>query len=75
MFNRPGNNGTCLQSTNENTQVKHTTKLISFKTQCNDSTVVDKLFKSIFKSWRFEKHASKSYLKITAINSIYFCFC
>jgi hypothetical protein len=52
----------------ENTQVKHTTKLISFQTQCNDSTFVDKFFKSVFKSCRFDKYASKSYLKITTIN-------
>ena len=53
----------------ENTQVKYTTKLISFQTQCNDSTFVDKLFKSVFKSCRFDKYASKSYFKITTINS------
>ena len=52
----------------ENTQVKHTTKLISFQTQCNNSTFVDKFFKSVFKSCRFDKYASKSYLKITTIN-------
>ena len=57
----------------ENTQVKPTTKLISFQTQCNDSTFVDKLVKSVFKSCRFDKYVSKSYLKITTINS--FCFC
>ena len=28
----------------------NTTELISFKTQCNDSTFVDKVFKSV-KSW------------------------
>jgi len=53
----------------ENIQVKLTTKLISFQTQCNDSTFVDKLFKSVFKSCRFDNYASKSYLKITTINS------
>ena len=58
----------------ENIQAKHTTELISFKIQCCDSTFVDKLFKSVFKStWRFE-HASKSYFKITTINYISFCF-
>jgi hypothetical protein len=41
----------------ENTQVKLTTKLISFQTQCDDSTFVDKLFKSVFKSCRFDKYA------------------
>ena len=58
----------------ENIQAKHTTELISFEIQCFDSTFVDKLFKSVFKSWRFEKHASKSYLKNTTINYISFCF-
>ena len=52
----------------ENTQVKHKTELISFETQCNVSTFVDTLFKSLFKSWRFEIHASKNYFKITTIN-------
>jgi hypothetical protein len=56
----------------ENIQAKHTTELISFKIQY--STFVDKLFKSVFKSWRFEKHASKYYFKITTINYISFCF-
>jgi hypothetical protein len=50
------------------------TELISFEIQCFDSTFVDKLFKSVFKSLRFEKHASKSYFKITTINYISFCF-
>jgi hypothetical protein len=59
----------------EITQVKHTTELISFQTQCNDSTFVDKLFKSVFKSGWCEKHVSKIYLKITIINYISFCFC
>ena len=59
----------------EITQVKHTTELISFKTQCNDSTFVDKVLESVFKSWRFEKHASKRYFKITTINYLSFCFC
>ena len=59
----------------EITQVKHTTELISFKTQCNDSTFVDKVFESVFKSWRFEKHVSKRYFKITTINCLSFCFC
>ena len=56
-----------------NTQL---TELISFEMQCFDrpTTFVDKLFKSVFKSWRFEKHASKSYFKITTINYISFCF-
>ena len=45
----------------ENTQAKHTTKLISFQTQCNDSTCVDKLFKSVFKSCRFVKKLLKNY--------------
>jgi hypothetical protein len=58
----------------ENTHVKHTTKLISFQTQCNYSTFVDKLFKSVFKSCRVDKYASKIYLN-TTINSISFCFC
>jgi hypothetical protein len=58
----------------ENIQAKHTTELISFEIQCFDRTFVDKLFKSVFKSWRFEKHASKSYFKITTINYISFCF-
>ena len=47
---------------------KHATELISFKIQCFDSNFVDKLFKSVFKSWRFEKHATKSYFKINTIN-------
>jgi hypothetical protein len=47
-----------------NTQDKHTTKLISFETQCNDSTFVDKLFKSVFISLLLVKHASKSYYKL-----------
>ena len=47
----------------ENTQVKHKTKLNSFQTQCNDSTFVDKLFKSVFKSCRFDKYASKKLFK------------
>jgi hypothetical protein len=37
----------------ENIQAKHTTELISFEIQCFDMTFVDKLFKSVFKSWRF----------------------
>ena len=59
----------------EITQVKHTTELISFKTQCNDSTFVDKVFESVFKSWRFVKHDSKRYFKFTTINYLSFCFC
>ena len=51
----------------QNTQAKHTTKLISFQTQCNDSTFIDKLFKSVFKSCRFDKYGLKSYLKITIL--------
>ena len=39
-----------------------------FETKCNDSTFADILFKSVFKSWRFEKHAAKSYFKINTIN-------
>jgi hypothetical protein len=31
----------------EITQVKHTTELISFKTQCNDSTFIDKVFECL----------------------------
>ena len=58
----------------ENIQAKHTTELISFEIQCFDSTFVDKLFISVFKLWRFEKHAPKSYFKITTINYISFCF-
>ena len=54
----------------ENTQVKHTTQLNSFQTQCNDNTCVDKLFTNVFKSCRFDKYALKSYLKITVINSM-----
>ena len=27
----------------------------------------DRLFKSVFKSWGFEKHASKSYFKVTSL--------
>jgi hypothetical protein len=38
------------------------------------STFVEKILKFVFKSWRFEKHASKSYFKITTINYISFCF-
>ena len=36
---------------------------ISVETQgtCNDNTFVDNLFKSLFKSWRLENNASKSY--------------
>jgi len=49
----------------EITQVKPTPELICFETQCNDSTFIDNEFESVFKSWWFEKHASKSYLKIT----------
>ena len=48
----------------------NTAELISLETQCNDSTFVDKLFKSVFKSWRFENHASQCYFKITTINYI-----
>jgi hypothetical protein len=59
----------------EITQVKHTTELISFKTQCKDSNFVDKVFESVFKSWRFEKHASKRYFTITTIIYLSFCFC
>ena len=59
----------------ENIQAKHTTELISLEIQCFDRTFVVKLFKSVFKSWRFEKHASESYFKITTINYISFCFC
>jgi hypothetical protein len=40
----------------QNIQAKHATELISFEIQCFDSTFVDKLFKSVFKSLRFEKH-------------------
>jgi hypothetical protein len=58
----------------ENIQAKHATELISFEIQCFDSTFVDKLFISVFKLWRFEKHAPKSYFKITTINYISFCF-
>jgi hypothetical protein len=39
-----------------------------FETKCNDSTVADRLFNSMFKSWRFEKYATKRYFKITTIN-------
>ena len=35
-----------------NTQI-----IFFFQTQCNDSTFVDKLFKSLFKSCRFEQYA------------------
>ena len=37
----------CYDKHFENTQAKRTTELISFKTQCNDSDFVDKLFKSV----------------------------
>jgi hypothetical protein len=40
----------------ENIEAKHATELISFEIQCFDSTFVDKLFKSVLKSLRFEKH-------------------
>ena len=40
----------------ENIQAKHTTELFSFEIQCFDRTFVDKLFKSVFKSWQFEKN-------------------
>jgi hypothetical protein len=53
-----------------NIQAKHATELISFEIQCFDNTFVDKLFKSVFKSLRYEKHASKSYFKITTIKKI-----
>ena len=43
----------------------NTAEFISFfETKCNNSTFSDRLFKSVFKSWRFEKHGSKSYLII-----------
>ena len=42
----------------------NTAELISLETQCNDSTFVDKLFKSVFKSWRFKKHASEIISKL-----------
>ena len=58
----------------ENIQAEHATELISFEIQCFDSTFVDKLFNSVFKSLRFEKHISKSYFKITTINYISFCY-
>jgi hypothetical protein len=46
----------------------NTTKFIYFfETKCNNSTFADILFKSVFKSWRFEKHTSKSYFKITYV--------
>ena len=47
----------------ENIQAKHTTELISFEIQCFDRIFVDTLFKSVFKSWRFEKHALKSFFQ------------
>ena len=57
-------------------QKLNTTEFIFvFETKCNNSTLADRLFKSMFKSWRFEKHASKSYFKITTINYISFCCC
>jgi hypothetical protein len=34
----------------ENTNVKHKIELISYATKCNDSSFVDKLFMSVFKS-------------------------
>ena len=52
-------------------EAKHATELISFEIQCFDSTFVDKLFKSVFKSLRFEKHASKCYFKITTYLSAF----
>ena len=35
--------------------------ILFFETKCINSTFADRLFKYVFKSWRFEKHASKSY--------------
>jgi hypothetical protein len=35
--------------------------ILFFETKCINSTFADRFFKSVFKSWRFEKHASKSY--------------
>ena len=58
----------------ENIQAKRENELISFEIQCFDNIFVDELFKSVFKSLRFEKHASKSYFKITTINYISFCY-
>ena len=50
------------------TQVKHNWIYFFFETKCNNSTFADRLFKSVFKSWRSEKHATKRYFKITTIN-------
>ena len=43
----------------ENTQVQHTTELISFETQCNDSTFVDKLSQSGDLKNMLQKYISK----------------
>jgi len=48
----------------ENTQVKHNIWLVSFETQCNDSNIVDKLFKSAFISWRLKKMLQKVISKV-----------
>ena len=54
----------------------NTTEFIFFfETKCNNSTFADRLFKSVFKSWRFVKYATKRYFKMTTINYISFCFC
>ena len=43
---------------------KYKTELTWPKTQYNNKRFVDKLFKSVFKSWGFEKHASINYYKL-----------
>jgi uncharacterized phage-associated protein len=45
----------------------NTTEFIYFSKQNAMIVFADRLFKSMFKSWRFEKHASKSYFKITSL--------
>jgi hypothetical protein len=46
----------------------NTTEFFFFFSKQNAMIVfADRLFKSVFKSWRFEKHASKSYFKITSL--------
>jgi hypothetical protein len=44
-----------------------TTEFIFFSKQNAMIVFADILFKSVFKSWRFEKHASKSYFKMISL--------
>ena len=49
----------------------NTTEFIFFFSKQNAMIVfADRLFKSVFKSWGFEKHASKSYFKTTHFSAL-----